>query len=297
MIAGGGVTINGAAGDRPGRTSRSRSPGSGSTSGSASVAARSGAQALPSDASGRGGATRSDVDDLGRADGRARRAARARGRAGRRPRRRGPRAWPRGPRRPPRPTASSLAAIRTSVASSVTLRPAASTPPSSRRAVYEPAGRVGGALGDRRPERLEPGEALASSGRPGAPSGSKQLRVPAVAGRADRVDRDEERVAVAVDGEVDAAAGRCRSSRPCATAGRATGSGSGPRRSRASRPAPRRPCRRPSAPGRRRRPGRRPGRGRRGPKRDGRGRLRGRASCDGLRRRAGRAGRPRPSPP
>ena len=37
---------------------------------------------------------------------------------------------------------------------------------------------VGGARGDRRPERLEPGEALRRRARPARPSGSKQLRVP-----------------------------------------------------------------------------------------------------------------------
>ena len=44
--------------------------------------------------------------------------------------------------------------------------------------VYEPCRPLGGARRDRRPERLEPAEALGRSARLGAPSGSKQLRVP-----------------------------------------------------------------------------------------------------------------------
>ena len=67
--------------------------------------------------------------------GRARRARRARGRAGRRSRRRGRRGSPSRGVPADSAAASSFAAIRTSDASSVTLRAAASTPPFSRRAV------------------------------------------------------------------------------------------------------------------------------------------------------------------
>ena len=63
-------------------------------------------------------------------------------------------------------------------------------------------GPVGGASRDRRPERLEPGEALRRAlGRRAV--GVEAAPRPAVAGRPDRIDGDEQRVAVAVDREVD----------------------------------------------------------------------------------------------
>ena len=86
----------------------------------------------------------------------------------------------------------------------------------------------------------------------------------AVAGRPDRIGRDEQRVAVAVGRERHAGAGRCPTSRPCATGDRGNGNGNGPRPRRRWPPRPRRPCTRPSAPARRSPPGPRPGRGRRG---------------------------------
>ncbi len=51
----------------------------------------------------------------------------------------------------------------------------------------------------------------------------------AVAGRAGRIDGQEQRVAVAVERDRRGARARSRSSRPSATGGRATASGSGPR--------------------------------------------------------------------
>ena len=99
--------------------------------------------------------------------------------------------------------ASSLAAMRTSVASSVTLRPAASTPPSSSDVGVGAGRSLAARVGDRRPQRLEPGEALASTRSAGAPSGSKQLRVPRWQVGPTGSARDQERVAVAVDREVD----------------------------------------------------------------------------------------------
>ena len=121
---------------------------------------------------------RSARDDVGRRDGPARRAARGRGTGGRRSRRPGRCRVAVRSVTAASAVASSLAARRTSVASSVTLRD-----DGVDAAVEEPGGvrarRPGrGAVGDRRPERLEPGEALGRGRPPGAPSRSKQLRVP-----------------------------------------------------------------------------------------------------------------------
>ena len=96
--------------------------------------------------------------------------------------------------------ASSLAARRTSVASSVTLRATASTPPSSRRAVYEPAGRVA-------TRSAIVAQSVSSQAKPCARHGGRRAveveAAPraAVAGRAGRLDRGEEGVAVAVERE------------------------------------------------------------------------------------------------
>ena len=81
--------------------------------------------------------------------------------------------------------ASSLAAIRTSVASSVTLRPAASTPPSSSFAVYEPDGRRparSAIVAHRVSSQAKPWPRL-----PAGPSGIEAAPGVAVAGRAGRV--------------------------------------------------------------------------------------------------------------
>ena len=130
--------------------------------------------------------------------------------------------------------ASSLAAIRTSVASSVTLRPAASTPPASSVVCRSPR------AGSRRVPRSSPtaSRARRSPAARGSAGGrrrrSKQTRVPrwqvgptgsTVRGAHPRRSRPRGRRAAA----------RCRSSRPCARVGRASASGSGPRRSPRSR--------------------------------------------------------------
>ncbi len=73
--------------------------------------------------------------------------------------------------------ASSLAARRTSVASSVTLRATASTPPSRSDVVYEPAGRSAARasiVAQRSSSQAKPWLVRSA----GAPSRSKQLRVP-----------------------------------------------------------------------------------------------------------------------
>ncbi len=134
--------------------------------------------------------------------------------------------------------ASSLAAIRTSVASSVTFRPAASTPPSSRLVVYEPAGRfaarsaiVAQSVSSQAKPWPGPGEPGRRRGR--SSSGSRDGRS-ARPGRRSGAGRRRRSRARSRRG-----AGRCRSSRPCATAGRGSASGSGPRRSRGSPRAPR----------------------------------------------------------
>ena len=122
---------------------------------------------------------------------------------GRRPRRRAaarvssraePAAWA---------ASSFLAASRTSVASSATLRPARSTPPSSSVTVYEPAWPVRGTRRDRRPERLQPGEALGARrdrrGARGIGVGVEARSGAAVTGRARRLHPEQQGVAVAVD--------------------------------------------------------------------------------------------------
>ena len=81
---------------------------------------------------------------------------------------------------------------------------------------------------------------------------------PAMAGRAGRSNRGQDRVAVAVEGEVDDPEHVGPSSRPCASAVRAIVNGSGAGQSRAWPRAPPRRCKRPSAPGRRPRPGQQP---------------------------------------
>ena len=142
MIAGGGVTVNGDAGDRPGVRPGADRRG---------VARRPDRQAAPRDRPARaaserrvrrGGALGAAADDrrpaataaLGEQHERV--VQQVGGLAGQR--RAGGRPVGAGsPRRPRRPWPP----CRTSVASSVTLRPAASTPPSSSDAVYEPAGR------------------------------------------------------------------------------------------------------------------------------------------------------------
>ena len=87
--------------------------------------------------------------------------------------------------------------------------------------------------------RRSPGCAVSA----GAPSASKQLRVSRWHVGPCGVDGEQQGVAVAVDLELDHGQRVCRSSRPCARGGRASASGSGPRRSRSSRRAPPRPCR------------------------------------------------------
>ena len=153
------------------------------------------------------------VDEVGRPRRRAAPGSRPRPRPRPRPPRR---SWPRaGPRSPPRST----------------LRPAASTPPSSSVDRVRAVRAASAARSrDRRPQRLEPGEALrpaarrprrrrrSTSGCPGGRSGRPARRRAAARRRRSRA-------------RATGAAGRCPTSRPCATAGRATGSGSGPRRS------------------------------------------------------------------
>ena len=175
------------------------------------------------------------------------------------------------------------------MASSATLRPARSTPPSSSVTVYEPCGPRArrarrssptGARARRSPaSRRSPGssvgsDAAAGRGRLGgveAGHGARQgVRVEArpgvaVAGRAGRLRADQQRVAVAVERERAEAQHVARrlalAPQPAARPGVEVDLA----RCRASRPAPRRPASRPSAPGRRRRPGRRPPRGLRRP--------------------------------
>ena len=155
---------------------------------------------------------------------------------------------------------------------------------------------VRGPRGDRRPERLEPREALRGALRGRAIEVEAAPR-PAMAGRA----RPDPRSPVARPRRSRwrdrRAAARCRSSRPFARGGPGSASGSGRRRSRASRRAPRRPSRRASGRGRRSHPARSPARAR--PRR-----TRAAAGVDGRvavtrppRARAGPAARPRPSRP
>ena len=246
------------------RSSRSRSPGSGSTSASASAAGRSGASRLSRGAD--APAWRSRRTSTTAAGARPRSASRTS-------------AWYR------RSAASPASASRVA---------AGPCRPLGRGVVLGGHEDLGGLLGDlaagrvdaaleqrgrvgaRRAGRrrgaaivdqsgLEPGEALGRRARPArrrgrSSSASRDGRSgrPGRRSRAGRRRRSRPRDR--------RAGGRCRSSRPCARGGRASGSGSGPRRSRGSRRAPRRPCRRASGRGRRRRPGRSPGTSPSGPK-------------------------------
>ena len=100
----------------------------------------------------------------------------ARDTAGRPSRRRARRGSRSGPCRRARPRRRRRPARSTSVASSVTFRPTASTPPSRRDVVYEPAGRSAA-------RAAIVAHSVSSHAKPciersaGAPSGSKQLRV------------------------------------------------------------------------------------------------------------------------
>ena len=88
------------------------------------------------------------------------------------------------------------------MASSVTLRAAASTPPSSSEVVYEPAGRSAA-------RAAIVAHSVSSQAKPcGVALGRRSVGVEAaagvsMAGRPDGIDPDEQRVAVAVDRPVD----------------------------------------------------------------------------------------------
>ena len=160
-----------------------------------------------------------------------------------------------------RAAASFLAAISTSVASSVTLRPDRVHAAVEQLRRVRALGPGRGPLRDRRPEALEPREALAA--RVGRAVWIEAGALAAVAGRADRIGRDEQRVAVAVDRDraqpQHVAARLALLPEPAARPGVEVDLAGRD----ASRRAPRDPSTRASGRGRRGRPGRRPERGRR----------------------------------
>ena len=151
-------------------------------------------------------------------------------------------------------------------------RPGRRSSPTATRASAKPCGSAARARrhgpGRPRSRRVEAGARLA------------------VAGGAGGLDAEQQRVAVAVERQRPEAEDVARTSRPCATGGRATASGSAPRRCRASPRAPRRPASRPSARGRRRRPGPRRRRGPSASQRDG-GRVQAGGEVDRARARRG----------
>ena len=201
---------------------------------------------------------RSTSSDGGRRRARARPAARGRGTGGRRSRRPGRRGSAGGRPRSASPAASSLAASSTSVASSVTFRPAASTPPSRRlrRVRARPGGppRAAAIVDHRASSQAKPWRF--GGGRP--VRGIEAAPRPAVAGRPGGIGRDEQRVAVAVDGQAaeaeDVAARLALAPQPVARARVEVDLAA----SRAWPPGPRRRGSRPSGRARRRRPGRPP---------------------------------------
>ena len=158
-------------------------------------------------------------------------AARGRGRAGRPPRRRGPLGVCRRSAPAASAVASSLAAIRTSVASSVTFAAGGVD------AAVEQRGRVRARRADRRratrssPRASRARRSPASSAPPARRRGrSSSASRGGTSARPGRPDQD--RVGVAVEREIDETELVARWSRPCARAGRGTASGNGPRRSR-----------------------------------------------------------------